>query len=471
MLRVFNHYVSSRKALLFFAEAGAISLAGALGAAVASSASEQPLALPGALLRVGLLALATAGTLQFLLYLLDLYDLKIAASDGRAGRALRGSAIALVLAGVVAAAAPVGLLPQGALLGAGLGAVAGSLLVRGAAKALLGRPTRVLVLGNGERAREVARALERDGEDAFVVCAMVEPQSVGRRNYFAARRSGSEVHERAPADARLSLVELARSARADVVVTAMDDARGGVGPDALLECRLAGLEVFGATGFFERVLRRIPVAHLRPSELAFADDFHLAWANRVARRAFDLAVAIALLSCALPVMAIAAVLIRLDSPGPIFYRQERVGLNGRRYRLWKLRSMRVDAEKDGAVWARPNDDRVTRVGRVLRKTRMDELPQLFNVLAGEMSVVGPRPERPVFVEELKKQIPFYALREVVRPGITGWAQIRYPYGASVEDAKNKLEYDLYYVKHASPWLDVAIIFHTVRHVLLGRGAR
>jgi lipopolysaccharide/colanic/teichoic acid biosynthesis glycosyltransferase len=164
-------------------------------------------------------------------------------------------------------------------------------------------------------------------------------------------------------------------------------------------------------------------------------------------------------------------LIKLDSRGPVFYRQERVGLDGRIYRLWKFRSMRIDAEKHGAVWARQNDDRVTRVGRFIRKTRMDEIPQVFNVLLGDMSFVGPRPERPIFVKQLAQEIPFYRLREAVKPGITGWAQIRYPYGASVEDARNKLEFDLYYVKNGSLFLDMAIIFHTVRHVLLGRGAR
>jgi exopolysaccharide biosynthesis polyprenyl glycosylphosphotransferase len=163
--------------------------------------------------------------------------------------------------------------------------------------------------------------------------------------------------------------------------------------------------------------------------------------------------------------------VALDSRGPVFYRQERVGRGGRVFGLWKFRSMRVDAEANGAVWAKQNDDRVTRVGRFIRKTRMDELPQLINVLQGDMSFVGPRPERPVFVTQLKEQIPFYGLREAVKPGITGWAQIRYPYGASVEDARNKLELDLYYIKNGSLFLDLAILFHTVRHVLMGRGAR
>jgi lipopolysaccharide/colanic/teichoic acid biosynthesis glycosyltransferase len=171
-------------------------------------------------------------------------------------------------------------------------------------------------------------------------------------------------------------------------------------------------------------------------------------------------------------MGVVAAVVKLDSPGPIFYGQERVGYRGQVFRITKFRTMRVDAElKSGPTWAAKGDQRVTRSGRFLRLCRLDELPQLFSVLVGDMSLVGPRPERPFFVDRLKKEIPFYELREVVRPGVTGWAQIRYPYGASVDDARAKLEYDLYYVKNGSVFLDLAILFHTARHVLMGRGAR
>jgi lipopolysaccharide/colanic/teichoic acid biosynthesis glycosyltransferase len=176
--------------------------------------------------------------------------------------------------------------------------------------------------------------------------------------------------------------------------------------------------------------------------------------------------------CAAPVLAVVAALIKLDSAGPVFYGQDRVGRGGRTFRLYKLRTMHKDAEKvSGPVWAISRDPRVTRVGAFLRKARLDELPQVFAVLRGEMSFVGPRPERPFFVQQLKTQIPFYGLREAVKPGITGWAQIRYPYGSSVEDARSKLEYDLYYVQHQSLFLDLAICFHTAKIVLFGRGAR
>ncbi len=194
--------------------------------------------------------------------------------------------------------------------------------------------------------------------------------------------------------------------------------------------------------------------------------------SQAAKRVFDLFMSALLLVCAGPLLAVLAVLIKLDSEGPVFYVQERTGRGGKPYRVYKLRTMHEEAEKlSGPVWASQRDPRVTRMGAFLRKTRLDEIPQVFAVFRGDMSFVGPRPERPFFVEQLKQQIPFFGLREAVKPGITGWAQIRYPYGSSIEDAKNKLEYDLYYVEHRSLFLDLAICFHTAKIVLFGRGAR
>ena len=190
------------------------------------------------------------------------------------------------------------------------------------------------------------------------------------------------------------------------------------------------------------------------------------------KRIFDLTMSGLLLLCASPVLLLLAILIKLDSKGPVFYWQERVGRGGEPYRVHKLRTMKKDAEKlSGPVWAQQKDPRITRLGNFLRKTRLDEIPQVFAVFRGDMSFVGPRPERPFFVQQLKTQIPFFGLREAVKPGITGWAQIRYPYGATVEDSKNKLEYDLYYVQHQSLFLDLAICFHTIKTVLFGKGAR
>ena len=461
MLRVFHHYFSSRKLTLFVTEGAAIALACLMGAAgfstlLAPANSHLPLAqtLPALLL----LGATFVPTYQFALYLLDLYDLRVAAEDrGRGARLLKAAGVTTAFVGLLMLAVPVVLpvqLPPGALLGGAMGAFGGTLLVRAALRAVVGVPSRVLIVGDGLKARSVATAIEQGGEDSFQVVALVDP-----------RRQRLEGKEPEAVDA------LAERLGVEFVVQAADDMRGASWMDALLRCRLAGRRVYHAAGFCERVLRRIPVAHLRTSDFAFADELTVTPLRRMAKRVFDIAIASALLLCAAPFLLLVMAAIRLDSKGPIFYRQERTGLGGKSYWLWKFRSMRTDAEKDGAVWARTNDDRVTRVGRFIRKTRIDEIPQVFNVLMGDMSFVGPRPERPVFVEQLKQQIPFYGLREAVKPGLTGWAQIRYPYGASVEDARNKLEFDLYYVKNGSLFLDMGIIFHTVRHVLLARGAR
>jgi sugar transferase (PEP-CTERM system associated) len=340
-------------------------------------------------------------------------------------------------------------LPPGTLLGGAMGALAGTMAVRVSLRAVVGDPSPVLIIGDGLKARAVTKAIEEGGEGSFRVVAMVDP-----------RREGVG-----------PLEEMASRLKAEYVVQAADDMRGANWVNALLRCRLMGMRVYDAGGFCERVLRRIPVQFLRASDFAFADELTMSPLRRGLKRVFDVFVASLLLALAAPFLVLVAAAIKLDSVGPIFYRQERVGVDGKSYWLWKFRSMRTDAEKNGAVWARANDDRVTRVGKFIRKTRVDEIPQVFNVLVGDMSFVGPRPERPVFVEQLKEQIPFYGLREAVKPGITGWAQICYPYGASVEDARNKLEFDLYYVKNGSLFLDIGIIFHTVRHVLLGRGAR
>ncbi len=461
MLRVFHHYFSSRKLTLFVIEGAAIALACLLGAVclsrlLAPTNAHLPLAqsLPALLL----LGATFVPTFQFALYLMDLYDLRVAAEDrGRGARLLKAAGVTTAFVGVLMLAVPAVLpviLPPGALLGGAVGALGGTLLVRASLRAVVGVPSRVIIVGDGLKARAVANAIEQGGEDSFRVVALVDP-----------RRAVAEGKQPEEVDA------LAERLGAEFVVQAADDMRGANWMEALLRCRLAGRRVYDATGFCERVLRRIPVAHLRTSDFAFADELTVSPLRRMAKRAFDVAVSSVLVLCAAPFLVLVAVAIKLDSKGPLFYRQERVGLNGKTYWLWKFRSMRTDAEKDGAVWARANDDRVTRVGRFIRKTRIDEIPQVFNVLVGDMSFVGPRPERPVFVEQLKQQIPFYGLREAVKPGITGWAQIRYPYGASVEDARNKLEFDLYYVKNGSLFLDLGIIFHTVRHVLLARGAR
>ena len=268
-----------------------------------------------------------------------------------------------------------------------------------------------------------------------------------------------------------TLSEAVRELNVDTVVIASDERRARLPVDELIRLRLTGITVLPAQRFAERVLRRIPLSLVRPSDLAIGEGL-TSPVRSAMKRIFDLTMSGLLLLCASPVLLVLAILIKLDSEGPVFYWQERVGRGGEPYRVHKLRTMKKDAEKlSGPVWAQQKDPRITRLGSFLRKTRLDEIPQVFAVFRGDMSFVGPRPERPFFVQQLKTQIPFFGLREAVKPGITGWAQIRYPYGATVEDSKNKLEYDLYYVQHQSLFLDLAICFHTVKTVLFGRGAR
>jgi sugar transferase (PEP-CTERM system associated) len=268
------------------------------------------------------------------------------------------------------------------------------------------------------------------------------------------------------------LVKLIQRLRVQEVIVAVREQRGGVLPlRELLECRISGVPVTDLAGFYERVRGEVPIESLKASWLIYGQGFAQDGARTVIKRAFDIVVSTALLILTLPVMLLTSVAIFLESGLPIIYRQERVGRGGRPFTCLKFRSMRNDAEKDGvARWAAAGDSRITRVGRIIRKMRIDELPQLINVLRGDMSLVGPRPERPCFVNELKEQIRFYDIRHSVKPGLTGWAQVRYCYGASVEDASRKLEYDLYYVKNHSLFLDFLILVETVRVILFREGA-
>ncbi|HTS79476.1 MAG TPA: sugar transferase [Myxococcaceae bacterium] len=456
MYRVFNHWVSGRKTLLFVAESVAIVAACATGSLVlaralapeAGAGHAHPAVVTATLL--GILSMGFAGAYQASLYFLDLYDLRVAAEDrGRGARLARALGLAVFAMAMVLTVLRIRP-PEGVVLGGAFGAILGVLLARGLLGAALARPSRVLVVGHGDRTRRLLELLET-AEEAPQVAVVVD-----------ARRLGP---------GRESLLEAARRARAEAVVLATEPGQEHTTPEDLARCRYAGVRVFAAAQYCERVLRRIPVHVLDGVQFATADELTQGLVRRASKRVFDVVVAGALLLLSAPLMLVLVVLIRLDSKGPAFYRQERVGRNGRAYELWKFRSMRLDAERNGAVWARARDERVTRVGRFIRRTRMDEIPQVLNVLRGDMSFVGPRPERPVFIELISRDVPYYALREGVKPGITGWAQIRYPYGASVEDGRNKLEFDLYYVKNGTLFLDLAIIFHTVRHVLLGRGAR
>ena len=323
---------------------------------------------------------------------------------------------------------------------------------------------RVVVIGAGHRAVRIRQLADRGIGCHFVAAAFVaHPGDRQQLQDYAFALDDGMDGER--------LLEFTRSCGASEIVVAADDRRGlPVGP--LLACKARGIAVIEFLSFCERESGRVDLDALQPSWLLFSDGYRASWTARAVKRGFDIVVSTAMVVLTLPLLLLTALVIKLDDHGPILYAQERVGHFGRRFTLYKFRSMRVDAERHGGPqWAAKHDSRVTVVGAVIRKVRIDELPQLFNVLRGDMSFIGPRPERPYFVEQLAPQIPFYGERHAVKPGITGWAQINHPYGASLQDARQKLSYDLYYVKNHTLLLDLIILMQTVRVILFSEGAR
>lgn len=439
-MRVFGHYLAAGRTRLFFAEQAACGVL--FLAALASGGSAGPAAVA--------LAAGSVLSLQAALYLASLYEPAEPAPEGRwlvaAGLGALGATALWAAAGQA--------LPGLWLLALAL-ALATALLLRGV---MLEPTRRAVVLGTGERAVQLARRL-REANGTVIPVAYVSDG--------AAAGDGSVMPLLLERPAEID--DAARRMNADLVLLATE---GPLPEEALARARAAGVEVLSAAGLSARLFRRIPAELLAPGELALGEGFFARRLDDVLKRGLDLLVSGLLLVLASPLLLGAMLAVRLDSPGPIFYSQERVGRRGRVFPVTKLRTMRTDAESSGVpVWAQAQDPRITRVGAFLRRTRIDELPQLFAIFRGDMSMVGPRPERPFFVEQLREQIPLFGLREAVKPGLTGWAQIQYPYGATVEDARNKLEFDLYYLRHRSVFLDLSVMFHTARTVLTGKGAR
>jgi sugar transferase (PEP-CTERM system associated) len=314
----------------------------------------------------------------------------------------------------------------------------------------------VYVLGTGERAQRLVNGLRTRSELGVHVAGW----------------SGNVEGELTREAIASHLMELIREHRVHRVIVAMSDRRGTLPVMEILQLRLSGVKIEEATSWLEKISGRIEVDNLYPSWLIFAEGFRFSAGFMLLRRILAIMAAAVLLLIVLPLLPLVALAIKLDSRGPILYRQGRTGMGGKIFYCYKFRTMRQDAEADtGATWATDDDPRITKVGKFLRTTRLDEIPQLWCVLKGDMSFVGPRPERPEFVEMLTKEIPFYGVRNAVRPGITGWAQVKYKYGNTVADAKEKLQYDLYYIKNMSPGLDLMIMFQTIKIVLLGRGAQ
>jgi len=315
---------------------------------------------------------------------------------------------------------------------------------------------RVYVLGMGERAQRLVNGLRTRSELGVEVAG------------WSGNLEGPMTREAIAAH----LMELMRGHGVHRVIVAMDDRRGTLPVMDMLQLRLNGIKIEEATSWLEKISGRIEVDNLYPSWLIFADGFRFSASFMLLRRIIAIAASGVLLLLVLPIIPFVILAIKLDSRGPALYRQKRVGLGGKSFYCYKFRTMRRDAEADtGATWALDDDPRITKIGKFLRTSRLDEIPQLWCVLKGDMSFVGPRPERPEFVEMLAKEIPFYGVRNGVRPGITGWAQVRYKYGNTIADAKEKLQYDLYYIKNMSLGLDIMIMFQTIKIVLLGRGAQ
>ncbi|MEL6870932.1 MAG: TIGR03013 family XrtA/PEP-CTERM system glycosyltransferase [Pseudomonadota bacterium] len=464
-IRLFDHYIHMSVVVLAIIELCVVLAALALGNYVATEWLWIDGPKPGKFHQLS--CAVTAVLVIFSMAAMGLYRIALRASySGVIARVV----VAVVLCGMFLpflfyVIRPLYIPPEETFVAAGL-AILGLAAVRYAFLKLVDESyfkRKVLVLGAGKRAAQ------------FMTLRRLSDQRGFKINKFL-WMEGDDPDVKLP-DKRVrklpdNLFEYARSRGIDEIVIAMDDRRGNLPVRELLECRLASIDVTDVMNFLERETGKINLELVRPSWLIFESGFRRQLPRRVAQRIFDVVASAVVLLPAAPLMLITSVLIKLEDKGPIFYRQRRVGQNNVPFDVLKFRSMRTDAEAGGkAIWAQKDDDRVTRVGRVIRKIRIDELPQLINVLRGEMSVVGPRPERPEFVDQLSEDLPYYLERHRVKPGITGWAQLCYPYGSSAKDAFEKLQYDLYYVKNRSLIFDFMILLQTAEVVLWQKGAR
>jgi sugar transferase (PEP-CTERM system associated) len=454
-MQLFNRYVSTRSLTVFAGELLLIFGSVALAAALQGGGD-----ISGSLWKIALVTVVC----QLCLYYNDFYDLTLVHSNRELiVRLLQAVGAASIVLAALYFTAP------GLMIGDGIFVTALFLFLIGILgwRLLFNRLTvrleeRILVVGTGATARKVARQILDQHDFPYSVVGFIDDD---------AARIGERIVNPAIIGTPADIPGLIARHQVDRIVVGLPDRRGKLPIAELLAAKLAGVCVEDATTTYERVTGKILIDDLRPSWLIFSDGFHVSRATRWMKRTIDLALSVILAVLSFPFMILTAVAIWLESGAPVVYCQERVGENGRLFTLCKFRSMRKDAEKSGTpVWATDGDDRVTRVGRFIRKTRLDELPQLWNVLRGDMSFVGPRPERAYFVEELARDIPFYQQRHAVKPGLTGWAQVKYRYGASLEDAMEKLRYDLYYIKHLSIFFDLTIVFDTVKVVLFRKGA-
>jgi sugar transferase (PEP-CTERM system associated) len=456
-MQVFNRYVSPRGVTVF---AGEILLV--FGSITTAAYLHGGLADPITLWKIGL---ATC-LCQICLYYNDLYDLTVVHSNRELlVRLLQAAGAASIILGFLYFAVPTLEIGRGIFLSSillFLVAILGWRLLINAIAALRRLEEHILIVGTGPTARLVARQILSQHDYGYRVVGFIgdDPALLGQRivNPCVVGLAGD-------------IGRIVERERIDRIVVGLSDRRGTLPIQELLSAKLSGIRVEDATTTYERLTGKILVDDLRPSWLIFSDGFRASRSSRLIKRGLDVVFSFIGFVVSAPLMALTALAVWLESGRPILYRQERVGQGGTMFTLYKFRSMRIDAESGTPMWARDDDDRVTRVGGFIRKARLDELPQFWNVLRGDMSFVGPRPERPYFIAQLTEAIPFYQQRHAVRPGLTGWAQVKYRYGSSVEDALEKLRYDLYYIKHLSVIFDLTILIDTVKVILFRQGAK
>ena len=463
ILRIFDQYIPVRKIAFFFLESLFI------GGMVILGAYLRFLGHPAGFYQYEYLilkAVLIVACVQLSLYYFDLYDLKAFRSNIELGiRLLQSLGVSSILLAVLYYLFPLLIIWRGIFLISlgfiGVVIVSWRIIYNHILKTRQ-LDQRIMVIGSGPLASNIAKEIVERMDTGFKVIGFVtdHPERVGEKLV-----NPSIIGDQS------QILDIATKERVDRIIVALEERRGKF-PDAqLLECKMRGIAIEEGIHFYEHLTGRLQVESLHPSFLIFSEGFKKTKLTMWTKRATEFALSLIGLLLLSPLILVISFLIKIDSRGQVFYKQERVGERGKIFKLLKFRSMVENAEANGPVWAEQNDKRITRAGRWIRKWRLDEIPQMFNVLKGDMSFVGPRPERSFFVEKLRKEIPFYDQRFSVRPGVTGWAQIKYPYGASKEDALEKLKYDLYYIKNVSPLYDLLIIFETIKVVLFGKGAR
>ena len=463
ILRIFNHYIPTRKVAFFFFESFFITGMVILGSYLRFWGN---ISFFEAYKEIILKALLITASVQLCLYYFDLYDLKIFRRNLELIiRLFQSLGVSSIILAFLYYLFPFLIIRRGIFI-ISLGFI-GMVIVfwRMVYNHFLKTrelDQKILVVGSGSLAKNIAKAIIGSEDSGFKVVGFVS-ETPGR--------TGERLVNPSIMGDQTQIFDIAQREGIDRIIVALEERRGKFPQEELLKCKMSGIDVQEGINFYEHLTGRLQVESLRPSFLIFSSRFKKSTLTLQIKRSAEFMLSLVGLILFSPLILIISILIKIDSRGPIFYKQERVGENGTTYNLLKFRSMAENAESNGPVWAKKDDARITRVGRWIRKWRFDEIPQVINVLRGDMSIVGPRPERPFFVEMLRKEIPYYDQRLFVKPGITGWAQIRYPYGASKEDALEKLKYDLYYIKNFSLLFDVVIIFETMKVVLFGKGAR